>query len=174
MLKLQTGSISVLFVIFASSASAQISQDSSRQALLSAAREIMVAAGKCALITRGNRGEQEVRTMDPFAPEPDFTIWLATNPNSRKVKQIKRSARVVLYYADKDETGYVTIHGTATLVNEQRKKDARWKEEWKNFYSNRTDNYLLIKITPRYLEVINYTRGVSGNPQTWQPAKVVF
>src|SRR5688572_12135297 len=102
-------SLSILSVILCLNAGAQVSQDSSRQVLLSAAREIMIAAGQCALITRSDRGNTEVRTMDPFAPEADFTVWLATNPNSRKVKQIKKNASVILYYTDRAENGYVTI-----------------------------------------------------------------
>lgn len=148
--------------------------DTSRQAVLIAAREVMTSAGKCGLITQDERGLPQVRTMDPFLPEKDFTVWLATNPNSRKVKQISSNPKVTLYYDGKDDNGYVTIHGTATLVNDQNEKDARWKNEWKDFYPNRTTQYLLIKIIPDYLEVINYKRGISGNPNTWQPAKVAF
>lgn len=112
--------------------------------------------------------------MDPFSPEKDFTVWLATNPSSRKVTQIKNNPRVTLYYSDKNDQGYVVIHGTAELVDDQREKDLRWKNEWKDFYTNRTDDYLLIKISPLYLEVINYSRGLSGDPKTWQPAMVRF
>jgi general stress protein 26 len=79
-----------------------------------------------------------------------------------------------LYYPDKNDKGYVTIHGTAELVNDQNEKDKRWKTEWKNFYANRKDGYLLIKVTPAFLELINYNQGISGDPKTWQPAMVYF
>lgn len=148
--------------------------DTSRQFLLGAAKEIIRSAGKVALITQDENGIPQIRTMDPFEPESDFTVWLATHPNTRKVLQIKHNPNVTLYYPDKNDKGYVVIHGKATLVNEQKEKDARWKEEWKNFYGNRTDQYLLIKVTPDYLELINYNRGISGDPKTWQPAVVWF
>ncbi len=112
--------------------------------------------------------------MDPFFPEKDFTVWLATHPNTRKVSQIKNNPNVTLYYFDKNDNGYVTIHGKAELVYDQKEKDKRWKNEWKNFYANRTDGYLLIKVTPDYLELINYNRGISGDSKTWQPAMVRF
>jgi general stress protein 26 len=150
------------------------STDSTRQAYLNAAREIMAGAGNCALITLDKRGIPQVRTMDPFEPEYDFTVWLATNPNSRKVQQIKRNAKVVLYYSAKDDNGYITLHGKATLIDDQKEKDKRWKEEWSVFYPNRSDQYLLIKVIPEYLEVINYKRGISGDPKTWQPVRVAF
>jgi general stress protein 26 len=90
------------------------------------------------------------------------------------VSQIRNNPNVTLYYTDKNENGYVSIYGTAELVNDQQEKDNRWKEEWKDFYPNRTDGYLLIKVVPTRLEVINYSRGINGNPETWQPAVVYF
>ena len=148
--------------------------DSTRESFLAAAREIMLSSKKCALITQDEQGMPQVRTMDPFSPEADFTVWLATNPKSRKVEQIKNNANVTLYYPDKKDKGYVVIHGTAELVNDQHEKDTHWKKEWKNFYSNTTDQYLLIKVTPDYLELINYNRGISGDEKTWQPERVDF
>lgn len=150
------------------------SADTTRQFLLRAAREIITSAGKVALITQDEEGTPQIRTMDPFEPEADFTVWLATHPNTRKVQQIKNNPSVTLYYPDKKDKGYVVIHGKATLVNDQKEKDIRWKNEWKNFYANRTDAYLLIKVTPHYLELINYNRGIAGDPKTWQPVRVEF
>lgn len=150
------------------------SVNNDRAQILDAAREIIQASGKCALITLDEKGLPQVRTMDPFEPESDFTIWLATNPKSRKVGQLKNNPNVTLYYADKNDNGYVSIYGTAELVNDQQEKDKRWKGEWEDFYSNRTDGYLLIKVIPTRLEVINYSRGINGSPDTWQPAQVYF
>jgi len=166
----------IFLLVFQGMIIAQVKQttDTSRQFLLSAAREIIQSAGKVALITQDENGIPQVRTMDPFSPEEDFTIWLATHPNTRKVQQIRNNRNVTLYYPDKNDKGYVTIHGTAELVNDQKEKDKRWKNEWNNFYTNRTDGYLLIKVTPAHLELINYNKGISGDPKTWQPAMVYF
>lgn len=149
-------------------------QKFSKEQTTLAAREIIKGSGKCALITLDEKGLPQVRTMDPFEPESDFTIWLATNPKSRKVNQIKSNSNVTLYYTDKNDNGYVSIYGIAELVNDQQEKDKRWKKEWNDFYPNRTDGYLLIKVIPTRLEVINYSRGINGNPDTWQPAVVYF
>jgi general stress protein 26 len=167
------GFLIIALVVFNFDAEAQ-PNDSIRQAHLSAARDIMVRAGNCTLITVDKKGVPHARTMDPFEPESNFVVWLATNPNSRKVEQIKRNPVVSLYYADPDENGYVTLHGRATLVNDQKEKDQRWKDDWKAFYPNRSDQYLLIKVIPDYVEVIHYKRGISGDAKTWQPARVDF
>ena len=148
--------------------------DSVRSGILVAALDIISNTTTCALITRDEKGNPHVRTMDPFAPETDFTIWLATNPKSRKVAEIRKNQHVTLYYSDKEDKGYVTIQGTAQIVNDQKEKDKRWKEAWNDFYPNRKEGYLLIKVTPSQLEVINYRWGISGNPGTWEPARVTF
>ncbi|MBP9927235.1 MAG: pyridoxamine 5'-phosphate oxidase family protein [Cyclobacteriaceae bacterium] len=145
-----------------------------RAVILTAAREVIQNSGKCAFITLDKKGHPQVRTMDAFEPEADFTVWMATNPNSRKVDQIKSNPHVTLYYSDKNENGYVSIYGMAELVNDQTEKDNRWKEEWKNFYPDRQENYLLIKVTPTRLEVINYNKGINGDSVTWQPAVINF
>lgn len=168
--------LSILFLLYSTSCQCQSNtkDGSTRKQLLDAAREIMHSSGICALITQDANGTPQVRTMDPFPPEEDFTIWLATNPKSRKVEQLKKNANVTLYYNDKNNNGYVTLQGKAELINDQKEKDMRWKEEWKEFYRNRTDSYLLIKITPLKIEVINYARGISGDSVTWQPRNVLF
>jgi general stress protein 26 len=142
--------------------------------LTSAAREIMMAAGTCALITLDEDGRPRVRAMDPFAPESDFTVWFGTNSKSRKVSQIETDPRVTLYYLDSDASGYVMIHGTAELVNDPAEKDKRWKDTWEAFYEDKTEEYLLIKVSPVWMEVSSTTRGIFGDTITWQPPMVKF
>jgi general stress protein 26 len=149
-------------------------QDGNHDQILAAARDVIQSVGKCALITIDENGQPQARTMDPFLPEDDFTIWLATNPKSRKVSHIKNNSSVTLYYADKNDNGYVSVYGVAELVTDQQEKDKRWKEEWKKFYPDRSGSYLLIKVIPSRIEVINYSRDLNGNSETWQPAVVFF
>jgi len=144
------------------------------QLLIEAAKEIIRAAGTCALITVDDEGVPRVRAMDPFSPEENLTIWFGTNSRSRKVDQIKKDPRVTLYYLDSDESGYVIINGRARLVNDPKEKDKRWKAEWEAFYPDKTKDYLLIEVTPIWMEVLSPPRGISANPVTWQPPVVNF
>lgn len=148
--------------------------ESSNNKLRVAAREIMASAETCALITLDAEGRPRVRAMDPFLPENDFTVWFGTNSKSRKVAQIKRDPRVTLYYLKEDQSGYVMLHGTAQLVNDPEEKEKRWKEEWVAFYPNKADDYLLIKVSPEWMEVISYKYGIQGDPVTWEPSSVTF
>ena len=149
-------------------------KDTSKIKLINAAREIMTTAGTCALITLDKEGRPRVRAMDPFIPESDLTVWFGTNPKSRKVYQIKKDPRVTLYYLDSDVSGYVMIHGIAQIVDDQKEKEKRWKDEWKAFYPKKPEGYLLIKVSPKWMEVISYTHGIVGDTITWQPPIVLF
>jgi len=145
-----------------------------RDSLLTAARAIMDTAHYCALVTIDSAGYPHARTMDPFAPEDDMTIWLGTNKDSRKVREIHRNQRVALYYFDPGATGYVMIQGNAKLVFDPPLMEKYWKEEWKGFYKDKVNDYALIKITPIKLEIISYRHGIAGHPGTWTPPSVIF
>jgi general stress protein 26 len=146
----------------------------SREQLLTSAREIMATARYAALITTGANGRINARTMDPFSPDADMVIWFGTNPRSRKVRELRRNSRVTIYYIDPVAQAYVTIQGTARLVTDRAEKARRWKDEWKAFYPDRENNYLLIAVKPERLEVINVKTGLTGDPKTWAPHTVLF
>jgi len=148
--------------------------DSANEKLISAAREIMNNAGTCALITLDDQSIPMVRTMDPFPPESDFSVWFGTKSESRKVSQIKKNSTVTLYYQDVDASGYVVIHGKAQIVNDQEEKEKRWKNAWEAFYPNNKKGYTLIKVTPEWMEILSTTRGIVGDPTTWSTPYVVF
>jgi general stress protein 26 len=142
--------------------------------LIGAAKEIMQSAKTCALVTIDDKGRPRIRTMDPFSPEEDLTVWLGTNSSSRKVIQIKNDNRVTLYYADKDDTGYVMIHGIASIVNDVAEKEEHWKKEWEEFYPNYPKDYLLIKVSPEWMEILSTSRNILGDSKTWEPQRVTF
>ena len=146
----------------------------SRDELIAAAREIISTARNCALITQSANGRAHARTMDPFPPDENLVIWFGTNPKSRKVAEIRRHRRVTLYYFDRDSPAYVTITGLARLVNDPAEKARHWKDEWKAFYRDRDQAYLLIAVTPQVLEVVNEKKGILGDADLWTPPTVRF
>ncbi len=146
----------------------------SRKELIAAAREIIATARYCALITVDSKGRVHARTMDPFPPDENLVVWLATNPKSRKVAEIRSHRRVTLYYFDRESPAYATINGFAQLVNSPAEKARHWKEEWKAFYPDREKGYLLIAVTPKELEIVNEKKGIVGDAHFWTPPTVRF
>ena len=162
----------MLLLIASTSALAQQASHS-REELISAAREVMTNARYCALITT-NGGRSSARAMDAFTPDDQMIVWLATNPRSRKGQEIRRNPRVTLYYFDREHQAYVTLYGTARLVNDAREKSRHWKDDWKMFYPDRDKSYLLIKVTPERIEVVDTSKGIVSQSPSWQPPTVRF
>jgi general stress protein 26 len=138
-----------------------------REAAIAAAREIIGMQTYCALITVDSCGKPQIRTMNPFPPEDDMTVWIATNSRSRKVKEIQKNSNVCLYYSNHNQaTGYVSIRGKAVLVDDMDEKLRRKRAYWTQAFPDW--NYLmLIKVIPENIEVLNYKRNTSVDPITW-------
>lgn len=167
----------VLAALFAMSGSltAEDATDPAAQGgVLDAAREVMAAARFCSLVTLDATGHPQARIMDPFAPEDDFTVWLATNSGTRKVAQLAADERATLVYFDPQGVGYVTLLGTAEIVREPAEKARRWKEEWADFYEDghRGEDFVLIRFRPHRLEVVSIAHQVASHPRGWKPAIV--
>ncbi len=145
-----------------------------KEKLIEAAKEIINSASTCTLITLDKEGAPRARAMDPFPVEEDLTVWFGTNPNSRKIKQIKNDSRVTLYYLSDDESGYVVISGLATLVNNQITKDKYWRKSWEAFYPDNKDSYLLIKVVPLWLEILSPPHNIYNDSITWEPSLIKF
>ncbi len=145
-----------------------------RDTLLSVARQYIKNVRFCSLITIDSVGYPHARTMDPFHPDEKWVVWLGTNPKSRKVNEIHNNPKVSLYYTGNKGEGYVTIIGIASIVNDQSIKDSLWKDEWSRFYKDKKENYLLIKVVPIKLEILDYKHGILGNKETWRTPSITF
>lgn len=138
------------------------------------AKQIINSAGPCSLITIDKEGKPRARAMDALPVEDNFIVWFVTNPKSRKVDQIKNNQNVAVYYLAKDASGYITIYGTAQLVNKLESKKKYWKASWNDFYPDYPNGCLLIKVVPERLEIISEAHGITGDPVTWQPTTIKF
>ncbi len=145
-----------------------------RPELIAAAREIIGAQTYCALVTLDDSGHPQIRTMNPFPPEEDMTVWIATSTLTRKAQQMRHDSRVTLYYADHSKaTGYVAIMGRAQLIDDRaemvKRKRAYWDQAFPEF-----KNLVLIKVVPETMHVLNYSGGALGDKTTWHPPTVEF
>jgi general stress protein 26 len=139
-----------------------------RLARISAAREIMAQQKYCAIITMDESGRPQVRTMNPFPPEKDMTVWMATNSRSRKVREIRQNPNVCLYYADhQTATGCIAISGRAELIDDTAEKEKRKREYWAQAFPD-WQYLILIKVVPESVDVLNYKREMVNDPITWR------
>lgn len=143
----------------------------SRDAIVAAARSVITQARYASFATIDAAGQPQVRVVDPFAPDADFTIWIATNAQSRKVTQATQNAKVTLLYFDSAAKNEVTLLGRASVVTDRAEKARHWKEDWAAFYSNKNlgDDYVLIRVIAEQIEISAPSLGMNNDPRTWTP-----
>jgi general stress protein 26 len=136
-----------------------------------AAFDVMRAARYCTLVTIGEDGQPQARIVDPLVAESEGTIWIATNPLTRKVDDIKRDPRVTLMFFNPAANEYVTVFAKAGVVNDVTRKAAHWKAEWQPFYKEQTTgaDFMLFEAKPFRLEISSPRHGLNNDPQTWRP-----
>lgn len=149
-------------------------QTPSRAELLGIARDVVEGAAFVSLATLDDEGYPAVRAMDPLPPDENWVVWLATNPGSRKVQQLRARPRVALHYLAERVPAYVSLIGRARLVDDPELKARHWKDSWTPFYPDRDQSVLLIEVTPIRLEVVSEAHGAPGDPVTWRAHVVDF
>jgi general stress protein 26 len=145
-----------------------------RDTIILAAREIIKETTYCALATIDSTGQPQIRTMNPFPANNELITWFATSRTSRKVREIKSNPKVCVYYADHiSAKGYVAITGTAEVIDDKELL-LKMKRDYWNGIPNWQNKFVLIKIVPKTMEVINYKHGLNNDPNTFKAPSIVF
>jgi len=145
-----------------------------KDTIIKAAMEIIKSNPYCALITIDSKGQPQVRTMNPFPMGEEIIIWFATSRKSRKVTEIKNNSKVSIYYADHSTAkGYVNIIGTAVVIDDKELLLKMKRDYWNNI-PDWQNKFVLIKITPKTMDVINYQRGINADSETSRSPSVSF
>jgi general stress protein 26 len=165
--KIVLPALSVLIATFSFLSSEVYGQSSAnRDTIFLAAHEIINETAYCGLVTIDSLGQPQIRTMNPFPVKDDFVIWFATARTSRKVKEIKKNPKVSVYFANHHTAkGYVNINGSASVIDD-RELLIKMKRDYWNDIPGWQDRFVLIKIIPSSIEIINYKHGLNNDPNT--------
>jgi len=145
-----------------------------RDTILLAAHEIINETTYCGLVTIDSSGQPQIRTMNPFPVKDDFIIWFATSRTSRKVREIKNNPKVCVYFANHlTAKGYVNINGSASVIDD-RELLIKMKRDYWNGIKGWQDRFVLIKIIPKSIEIINYKHGLNNDPNTLKAPTISF
>jgi general stress protein 26 len=145
-----------------------------RDTMFVAALEIIHDTHYCALVTIDSTGQPQVRTMNPFPANNELITWFATSRTSRKVKELKHNPKVCIYYADHvSAKGYVSITGVAEVIDDKELLKKMKRDYWEQM-PNWQDIFVLIKIVPKTVEVINYKHNLNNNPDTFKAPTIVL
>jgi general stress protein 26 len=87
-------------------------------------------------------------------------LWFFVRKDTPKVREIGRYPRVNVAYASKDSNAYLSVAGTAAVVDDQAKIDELWNDALKVYFKKgRTDpNLVLIQVT---VHTVQYWDGPS-------------
>lgn len=139
-----------------------------RDTIILAAHEIIDETTYCGLATIDLQGQPQVRTMNPFPVKYDFVVWFATSRTSRKVRELKNNPHVCVYFANHSEAkGYVNLKGTAMVIDDKELLLQMKRDYWDGI-TGWQEKFVLIKIIPASIEVINYKHGLNNHPETLQ------
>jgi general stress protein 26 len=172
MIKLKLTMVSILVIVIWSSLNGQ--NQVSRDTILVAAKEIINETVYCGLITIDSTGQPQVRTMNPFPVKEDLIIWFATSRDSRKVTEMQNNPKVSVYFADHSNAkGYVSISGIAEVIDDKELLVKMKRDYWKGI-PNWQNIFVLVRIIPKKIEVINYKHGLNNDPNTFKAPSIVF
>jgi general stress protein 26 len=150
------------------------SQEANRDSLVKAALEIIHETHYCALVTVDSESQPQIRTMNPFPMKDEIVIWFATSRDSRKVREIRNNPKVNVYWADHvNAKGYVNITGTAEVIDDKELLVKMKRDYWEGM-TDWKEVFVLIKIVPKTLEVINYKHNLNNDPKTFKAPVVVM
>lgn len=140
----------------------------------SVARRVVAAARYATFVTADVAGQPFTRTVQPKPPTGSWTVWFATNPRTRKVREVEQQPRVAMHWFDAATDSYVAVTGRARIVRDRATKDANWDPAWNAFYKNRDTDVVLVRVDVSRVEVVSPRNGVDSDKTTWRPQSFVL
>lgn len=106
-----------------------------REKLWSMMKDIRIA-----MLTTEDGGELRARPMAASQTGFDGTLWFLTRASSHKVAEVGASSEVGITYADARAQNYVSLSGTATLVQDKASIAAHWTEWARTWFPKGQDD----------------------------------
>jgi general stress protein 26 len=106
------------------------------------------------LTTVGTDGHLRSRPMATQQTEFDGTLWFFTWMDTDKVHEIQRDQHVAVSYAKPSDQRYVSVSGTARLVNDREKAKELWNPLLKAWFPKGLDdpNLGLLRVDAEHAE----------------------
>ena len=95
---------------------------------------------KFAMLTSEDGGQLRSRPMAVSQSGFDGTLWFFTKASSHKVDEVEADHRVGVSFSDPSSQNYVSLSGTASLVQDRAAIDAHWSEALATWFPNGKDD----------------------------------
>lgn len=95
-------------------------------------------------------GTLRSRPMSTARDDADGTLWFFTDEGSPKVDEIEKNRQVCVSYADPDDSAYVSISGTASIVTDREKIEELWHPTLRTWFPEGLDDprVCLLRVEP--------------------------
>ena len=97
-----------------------------------------------AMLTTIDGGTLRSRPMQTQEAEFDGDLWFFTSTDTHKTDEIEKDNRVNVAYASPADNTYVSVSGTASLVNDKEKIEELWNPILKAWFPKGLDDPTLI------------------------------
>ncbi|MBA3600578.1 MAG: pyridoxamine 5'-phosphate oxidase family protein [Acidobacteria bacterium] len=104
----------------------------------------LIKAVQVAMLTTIDWGVLRSRPMQTQEAEFDGDLWFFTSTDTHKTDEIEKDRRVNVSYAAPDSNTYVSVSGTAALVNDKEKIEELWNPIYKAWFPKGLDDPTLI------------------------------
>ncbi len=149
--------------------------DVSQAHSLDVARMMLKKAKYAHLISHNENGWSSARLIQPIVDLDNFVIWIGTHPNLRKVSEVRQDNKVTLAFMDEKEDANLIVYGEAHVETALAMKKSHWKGTWRLFFPDgpASDNYVVIRVDPMRMEIMNFKHNVVQAPFGLKPAVLV-
>ena len=124
-----------------------MSEVQTRQEAVERLAELIHDIRTAMLTTTSESGYPRSRPMATQDEEFSGTLWFFTSANSRKVGEIGRTPNVAVTYSSPGRESYVSLTGTATVVEDSARAHEMWNPAYKAWFTGPDDPTLrLIRV----------------------------
>jgi general stress protein 26 len=111
----------------------------------------------------------------PAVSGDSIIVYYPSNTGCGQVKYFENHPNVLLAYADKENRGYVTVHGTTEVIKDHNEKKKIWKEEWNTYCQPNHDDCVVIRVSSQKIEVMSEGHRVGDieNTKNWKPDVII-
>jgi general stress protein 26 len=101
------------------------------------------------MYTTYNDGKIESRPMTTLEIDTDGNVWFFTSRNTEIGEETKRAEPVTLIYSDPKSNTYISVSGSAAIVESETRKEELWNPMSKAWFPEGKDdpNLVVLKVT---------------------------
>jgi general stress protein 26 len=125
-------------------------QNLSRQESVKKIREIVEAATTGLFTTNLSEAPLSTRPMAIQRVDDDGTLWFFSEKDSNKNEHIEQDNRVQIFYCNQGSSEYLSLYGTATILEDTALAKELWKAIDKTWFNEGPEdpNLSIIKVEP--------------------------